>query len=186
MVAQPIADEVRVACIHQYRDLLEDLRYEAVEGLHPVACEQEVAVDIEIATIVAVCLHSQRFQHMRLVQVFRDPVKLLVAKAAAVGALDADVVRVLAAALVGANDGVVAVDAGGDTGPDATAIVAAFDERFAAGEGVIHGLAFAFAEDSRPAASTAGHGAVVVILGEAIRETVADQDGLEINVAFLV
>lgn len=106
---------------------------------------------------------------MRLVQVLRDPVQLLVAQAPAVGAFGPDVIGVLSAALVGADDGVVAVDGSWDARPDAAAVVAALDERFAAGKGVVHGLAFAFVEDGGPAAIAAGHGAVVIVLSEAVR-----------------
>lgn len=70
---------------------------------------------------------------MRLVEVLGDPAQLLVAEAVAGGTLPADVVWVLAGSLVGADDGVVAVDAGGDAGPYASGAVAAFDERFASG-----------------------------------------------------
>lgn len=46
--------------VNEYGDLLQDRRHEAVEGLHPVAREQEVPVDVEVAAIVAICLGSER------------------------------------------------------------------------------------------------------------------------------
>lgn len=135
-----------------------------MKRLHPVACEQEIAVDVEVAAVVAVGLGPQRFNHVRLVQVFGDPVQLFVAEAVAAGTLLADVVGVLAGPLVGADDGVIAVDGGRDAGPDAPGAVAAFDERFATGQRVVHGFACAFVDDGGPAAAAAGHGAVVVVL----------------------
>lgn len=92
----------------------------------------------------------------------------------------------MARALVRTDDGVVAVDTGGDAGPDAAGAVAAFDEGFAAREGVVHGLAFAFAEHGGPAAGAAGHGTVVVVLRQAVGEAVADEDGFEVDVALFV
>lgn len=156
-----------------------------MKRLHPVARKEEIPIDIEIAAIVPVRLRAQRLNHMRLVQVFGDPVQLLIAETAVIGALDADVVGVLAGPLVGPDDGVVAVDGGGDAGPDAAGIVAGLDEGFAAGKGVVHGSTFAFVEDGGPAAVAAGHGAVPVVLSQAVDETVANKDGFEINVALL-
>lgn len=135
-----------------------------MKRLHPVTRQQEIAIDIEIATIIPIRLRSQRFNYFRLVQVLCDPVKLLVAKASAISALDANIVGVLSSALVGTYDGVVAVDACGDAGPDAARVVTTFDKGFAARQSVVHALAFAFREHARPAAVAAGHGAVVVVL----------------------
>lgn len=135
-----------------------------MKRLHPIPRKQEISINVKIATIISIRLRSQRLNHFRLVQVLSDPVELLVAQAASIGAFDADIVGVLARALIGADDGVVAVDACGDAGPDAAGAVAAIDEGFAAREGVIHALAFAFAKDGGVAAIAAGHGAVVVVL----------------------
>lgn len=146
-----------------------------MERLHPIARDQKVTVDFEVAAVVAVCLGPESFEDVWLVQVFRDPVQLLVAQASPVGTLDADIVRVLSRALVRAYDGVVAVNGSGNAGPDAATIVAAFDEGFAAREGVVHGLAFALVENGGPASVAAGHGAVVIVLGQSVREAVADE-----------
>ncbi len=135
-----------------------------MEWLHPIAGKQKVPIHVEIAAVVPIGFRSQCFQHMRLVQILGDPIQLLVAETTTVSALNPDIIWVLAGLLVGANDGVVAVDAGGNAGPHASRAVAAFDEGFAAGQRIVHGLAFTFAEDGRPAAVAAGHGAVVVVL----------------------
>ena len=104
-----------------------------MEGLHPVALEEEVAVNVEIAAVVASDLGAQCLHDFLVVQVFADPAELGIAQVAAVLALAADVVDVLACALVWAEERVVAVDGCGHAGPDAFAVVAALDERFAAG-----------------------------------------------------
>lgn len=104
-----------------------------MEGLHPVALEEEVAVDVEVAAVVGRDLGAERLHHFLVVQVFADPAELGVAQVAAVLALAPDVVDVLAGALVGAEERVVAVDGCGHARPDAFAVVAALDERLAAG-----------------------------------------------------
>ena len=185
VVAEPIADEVRVAGVDEDGDLFEDAWDQAVERLHPVAGKEEISIDVEIAAVVAVGLDSQGFDNVGLVQVFGYPAQLLVAEAVAASAFVPNIVRVLTGPLVGADDGVVAVDACGDAGPDASGAVAAFDEGFAAGKGVIHGFAFAFVEDGGPAAIAAGHWAVVIVLCQAVGQTVAYKDGFEIDVALL-
>src|SRR5690606_28615390 len=58
-VAEPVADVVGVAGVDEDRDLLEDAGDKAVEGLHPVALEEEVAVDVEVAALVARDLSAQ-------------------------------------------------------------------------------------------------------------------------------
>lgn len=106
---------------------------------------------------------------MWLVQVLCDPVELLVAQAPPISALNADVVGILARALIGTYDGVVAVDGSGHAGPDAPGAIAAFNKGFAAREGVVHGSTFAFVEHGRPAAFAAGHGAIIIVLRQPIR-----------------
>lgn len=185
-VAEPVADIIRIAGVDQDWDLLEDAGDEAVEWLHPVALEQEVAVDVEVARVVRRDLSAKCVDHILLVEVLGDPAQRAVAEVGGVLALTADVVDVLAGALVGPDERVVAVDAGGHAGPHALALVAVLDQGLAAGEGVVHSLAFAVVENSRPAAVTAGHGLVVLVLGQAVGEAVADEDGLDVDIALLV
>lgn len=88
--------------------------------------------------------------------------------------------------MVRANHDVVAIDGGGDADPVGARVVAGLDETGAAGSGLNHGLALTLVEDSWVASLTAGHGGVVLVLCEAVGETVADGDGLEVDVAVLV
>ncbi|KAI7408396.1 Carboxypeptidase Y [Hortaea werneckii] len=95
-VAEPVADEVGVTGVHQHWDLLEDVGDEAVERLHPVALEEEVTVDVEVAAVVAVDLGTECLHHLWLVEVLLDPVQLVIAEAVAATLL-ADIVWVHAA-----------------------------------------------------------------------------------------
>ena len=157
-----------------------------MEWLHPVTLEEEVAVNVEVAAVVARGFRAKRLHHSWFVEVLADPSKLGVAQVAAVLALATNVVHVLAGALVGADHRVIAVDGGRHTRPDALAVVAVLDERLAAWEGIVHSLAFALGQNSRPATLTTGHGAVLLVLGVAVGKTVANQDRLEVDVALLV
>lgn len=65
-------------------------------------------------------------------------------------------------------------------------LVAVVDKRLAARQGVVHALALALAQDRLVTTLTAGHGAVVGVLGVAISETVADEDTLQVDVSVLV
>lgn len=185
-VAEPVADVVSITSVDEDGDLLEKLGNNAVEGLEPVASEEEVAVDVKVAAVVAVDLGAEGLLDGILVQVVGDPAKSRVTQVAAVLALATDVVDVLSGALVRADEGVVAVDAGGDARPDAARIVAVIDQALAAGKSIVHGLALALVENSRVATLSASHGAVVFVLGQAVSETVANQDTLQVNVAVLV
>lgn len=60
------------------------------------------------------------------------------------------------------------------------------DEALAAGEGVIHGVALALAQNGRVATLAAGHGPVVCVLGELVSQAIADSNALEVDVAVLV
>lgn len=139
-----------------------------MERLHPITRAQEVAVDIEIAAIVAIGFCTQRFDDVRLVQVLCDPVELLVAQTSPVSALDTNVIRVLARALVRAYDGVVAIDRSSHAGKDIARDIAAFNEISASRDGVVHRTAFAFVEHGGPAAFAAGHGAVIIVLRQRV------------------
>ena len=95
--------------VDKHRDLGEDARNQTVERLHPVALEQEVAVDVEVAALVVVDFSAEGFLHVRTVQVLADPVELVVTQAATL-TFATDVIDVLAGALIRANHGVVAID----------------------------------------------------------------------------
>lgn len=186
LVAEPVADKVGITGVDQDGDLLEDLGNKAVERLHPVTLEEEVAVDVKVAAVIAIDLSTNGVANLLLVQVFADPAESAVAEVAAVLTLATDVIDVLTGALVRSNEGIVAVDGGRDTAPDATALITVVDQRLAAGKGVVHALALALAENGRVATLSAGHGTVVLILGVGISQAVADKDGLEVDVAVLV
>lgn len=186
LVTEPVADEIGITSVDEDRDLLKNAGNEAVERLHPVTLEQEVAVDVEVAAVVAGDLGTNSLHDVGLVEVLGDPAKLSVAEVAAVLALATDIIDVLTSALVRSQQGVVAVDGGRDTGPDALRVVAALNQIGAARVGVVHSLTLALAEDGRPATITAGHGPVVLVLGQAIGETVTNEHRLEVDVALLV
>jgi hypothetical protein len=184
-VAEPVADEVGITGVDQDGDLLENARNKAVEGLHPVTLEQEVAVDVHVARSVVADLSAESLHDVGTVEVLLDPLELVVAEVAA-GALGADVVGVHASALVGTDHSVVAVDGGGNARPNALAVVARLDELLAARKRVVHSLALLLIKDSGPATITASHGTVVLVLSKTIGETVTDQNGLQVDVALLV
>lgn len=186
LVAEPVADEVSIAGVDQDRDLGQDIGQKAVEGLHPVTLEQEVAVNIEVAAVVVVDFGADGLLHIITVQVLGDPAHLGVAQVAAVLAGATDVVDIATSALVRAEHGVVAVDSSRNTAPDALRLVAALDEGLAAGQSVVHGTALGLVKNGRPATVTAGHGAVLLVLGVRVGQTVANQDRLEVDVAVLV
>lgn len=186
LVAEPVADEVGITSIDEDRDLLEDTGNKTMEGLHPVTLEEEVTVDIEVAAVIALNLNAKSIHDILLVEVVADPAESAVAEVVVILALSTDVIDVLASALVGANELVVAVDGSRNARPDTAALIAVADKGLASGEGIVHAAALALAENGGVATLTASHGAVVLILGERISQAVADEDGLEVDVAVLV
>lgn len=166
-------------------DLLEDARHQAVEWLHPVTSEEEVSVNVKVAAVVLADLGTESLHDLVLVEVLADPLELVVAKTAALAVLG-DIVDVSASLLVRTDHGIVAVDGCRDARPDTLAVVAVLDQAQATRKGVVHGLALALVKDSGGSTLTTSHGAVVFVLGQAIGETVADQDRLEVDVALLV
>jgi len=108
LVAKVVADEVSVTSVDENGDLLKDARDHTVEWLHPVTLEQEVSVDISVAGIVAGNLSTESLLDVALIQVVADPCKTCVAEVAIL-ALATYIVNVLAGALVGSNEVVVAV-----------------------------------------------------------------------------
>lgn len=138
LVAEPVADEVGVAGVDEDVDLIDQGGHDTVEGFHPVTMEQEVAVDVHVAGVVAADFNAEGVHDGLLVEPLGDPAELGVAEGTAVFALGADVIDVLAGALVGADHGVVAVDGCWDADPGAFAAVARFDHGQAARKCVIH------------------------------------------------
>lgn len=186
LVAEPVADEVRVSSINEYRDLLEDARNQQMERLHPVTVEQEIPVDIEVAAVVAIDgLHAQSGHDLPFVEVLVDVAQSWVAEAAAF-AVNTYVVRVPARLLIGTENLVVAVDGGWNTAQPALALVAAANHGLAPGQGIIHRLAVAFTEHSIVTTLTASHGAVVGVLSVGVSQAVANEHRLEVDVAVLV
>lgn len=186
LVTEPVANEISITSINQDWDLLKDSWHKTVERLHPVTLEEEVAVDVKVARVVRRHLNTKGLHNLFLVEVLGNPSKSWVAEIVVVLALATDIIDVLAGALVWANHGVVAVDGGWDAGPDGLGLVALLDQGLAAWEGVVHGAALGLVEDSWVATVTAGHWAVVVVLGKWIGQAVTDEDGLEVDVALLV
>jgi len=181
----PVADKVSVTSVDEDRDLLKKTWNKSVERLHPVTLEEEISVNVKVAAVVARDLGTESLHDFLLVEVLAYPVKLVVAEAVAATLL-AHIVWVHAGLLVWANDRIVAVDGSWNARPDALAVVAVLDEGLAAWESVVHGLALLLVENSWPSTVTAGHWAVVVVLGVAIGKTVTNEDGLQVDVALLV
>lgn len=186
LIAKPVADEISVTGVDENGDLLQDTGHKEVEWLHPVTFEEEVTVDVEIAAIVAIdSLDTESSHDVPLVQVLVNVAQTRIAEAAAL-AIYAHIIRVAARLLVGPENLVVAVNRSRYTAEPALAFVAAADHRLAAGQGIVHRLALALTQNGVVAAFTAGHGAVVGVLGVGVSQTVTDQDGLEVDVAVLV
>jgi hypothetical protein len=82
LVTEPVADEVGVTGVDKDWDLFEDSWYEAVEWLHPVTLEEEVAVDIEVTAVVAANFDAELLLDICLVQELADPAKSGVAEVA--------------------------------------------------------------------------------------------------------
>ena len=186
MINWVLTDIVSITSINQDRDLLDDSRYETVEGLHPVTLEQEVSVDVKVARIVAADFGSERLHDIFSVKILGDIAEGRVTEVVGILALSADVIYVLAGSLVWTNHSIVAVDACWDTRPNALAVIAALDETLAARKSIVHSLTLARIENSGVPAISACHWSVVFILGQAISETVTDKDGLQVDVALLV
>ena len=185
LVAEPVADVVGITSVDQDGDLLKDTGNDAVERLHPVTLEKEVTVDVEVARLVVGDLSADGLHDLLLVKVALYPVKLIVAKRVAATRL-ANIVDVLASALVRTNHSVVAVDGCRHARPDRLGVVAVLNEAGATRVGVVHRLALRLIKNGGPATLTAGHGTVVLVLSKAICQTVTDEDGLEVDVAVLV
>jgi hypothetical protein len=154
--------------------------------LHPVTSKEEVSVDVHVAAVVAADLGAESVLNVLAVEVLGDVAQTRVAQVGAILTVASDIIDVAASSLVGTHHGVVAVDAGRHARPGAAGLVAALDQRLAARQSVVHGLALALTEDRGVATLTTGHRAVVFVLGVAIGETVANQNTLQVDVAILV
>lgn len=185
LVAQPVADEIGITGIKEDGHLSNESRNETVERLHPVAAEEEVAVNIHVAGIVGADFGAQRIHHLGLVQIFADILQLGVAEIAAF-AVGPYIIGVAASALVRADDCVVAVDRSGNAGPRALAVVASFNHGKTTGQSIIHGLAAGWIQHRWVSTFTTGHGSVVWVLGERISQPISNQNGLEVDVAVLM
>lgn len=186
LVTKPVADEVRIAGVNQDGNLLKEARNQAVVGLHPITVEEEVAVDVKVTGLVAIDLGTNSFADLTLVQVLANIAHTLVAQVTRILTLATNIVDVLASSLVRTKERVVAVDRSRDANPGTLCVVARLDHRLATRQSVIHRLAAGFVQDSRITTLTASHGAVVIILSQPICEAVANEDGLQVDVALLV
>lgn len=186
LVAQPVADEIGITSVNKHRDLLKDARDEEVEGLHPVAVEEEVAVDIEVTAFVAADgLNAEGLHDILLIEVAVNVAQSRVAKTSSL-AINANIIGVPTRLLIRAKNLVVAVDRGGNAAEKSLGLIAALDHGLAPGQGVVHRLALALRENSVIATLAARHGSVVGILGVRVGQAVANQDRLEVDVAVLV
>lgn len=153
--------------------------------LHPVTLEQEVSVDVKIARLIAADFDAKLFLDVLSVEISANPVKFIIAQTATL-ALLTNIVNVLAGSLERTDHCIVAVDACRNTRPDALAVIAILDKALAARKSIVHRLAFGLIENSRVSTLAAGHRSVVLVLLEAISETVADQEGFQVDVSLLV
>lgn len=113
----------------------------------------DLPIDVKVARVVLADLGTESLHDLVLVEILADPSEFFVAEVATL-ALLAHVVDVLAGPLVRSDESIVAVDRGGNTRPNGLAVVAVLNQALAARKGIIHGLALAFVEDSRPATDT--------------------------------
>lgn len=82
MVTEPVANEIGITSVDKNWDLFEDTWYKAVEWLHPIALEEEVAVDIEVTAVVAANFDAELLLDICLVQELADPAESGVAEIA--------------------------------------------------------------------------------------------------------
>ena len=186
LVAQPVADEVGITSVDQDGDLFQKAGHQTVVRFHPVTVEHEVAVNVKVARLIAVNFSTHCLAGLSLVQIFTDVAHALVTQVARVLTLATDIIGIQSSALVRANEGVVAINRRGNTKPRTFCVVARLDHRLATRQRVVHGLAGRLIQDSRVTTFATGHGAIVLVLSQWIGNTVADQDGLEVDVTLLV
>ena len=66
-----------------------------MERLHPVALEEEVSVDVEVAAVIATNFNTKLLLDVSFVQVLADVSESRVAKVAAILTLAADIIDIL-------------------------------------------------------------------------------------------
>jgi len=186
LVSEPVANVISITSVDQDWDLLDDAWYQSVERLHPVSLEKEVSVDVKVTAVIAADFDAELLLDFRLVQEFTDPSKSRVAQVAAIFTLATDVVNVLSSSLIWSNHCIVAVNACRNARPNTLAIIAVLDQALATRKCVVHSLTFTSIEDSGISTLSASHWSVVLILGEAIGQSVTDKNGFEVDVALLV
>lgn len=182
LVTHPVANEIGITRVQQDTDtILEQWGHHVVEGLHPVALEHEAHVDLHVARLVLIDLDSKRSLDILLVQVVLDSVQNRVAESTVALALFADIVGVLLGHLVGGDHLLVAVGGGGQAAEDRVGIVASLDQVGAGWVRISHLVAGGIVQD-RAVRVAAGHLGVVLVLDLGISETVANEEGGEVDV----
>ena len=159
-----------------------------MEWLGPVTVEEEVTVKLAVAALVVRNLSTESLHDLRLVQVRGNPGRLAIAQVLGVLALLTDIVYVVAGALEGADQSVVAVNGTRNAVPHALGVVAALDKRLASRESIIHGLALALIKNRAVMAAIVAtcHGTVLSVLRLGVGQAVADGNALKVDVTVLV
>lgn len=116
----------------------------------------------------------------------RDPAHLRIAKVVGIFTLSANIIDIQSGALIRANQSVVTVDGCRDTRPHGLRVIAVLDHTSTTRIGTVHSIALRVTQSRRVSTSTTSHGAVVLVLGEAIGKTVANENRLKVDVALLV
>jgi hypothetical protein len=116
----------------------------------------------------------------------RNPPHHRIAEVILILAFPTDIINVQPSALVRPHHGVVTIDGCRDTGPSRLGLVTTFNQAGAARVGIIHRLTLGITQNRRVSTFTAGHRAVVIVLGKAISKAVTNEDRLEIDIALLV
>jgi hypothetical protein len=70
-----VADEISVTGVDEDRNLLENTWHKTVKWLHPVTLEEEVSVDIKVATVICADFNTELSLNFLLVKEFADPSK---------------------------------------------------------------------------------------------------------------
>jgi hypothetical protein len=185
-VSEPVANVISVTGIDQDRDLLEEFDDKFVEWQHPVSIEEEVAIDVKVARLIRRNLGPERRYNILLVEILRDPAHFRVAKVVRIFTLPANVIDIQSGALIRADHSIVAVDGCRDTRPHRLGGIAVLDHTGTTRVGIVHILALRVAQGRWVPTFTTSHGAVVLVLGETIGKTVANENRLKVDVALLM
>jgi hypothetical protein len=182
----PTANIVGITSIDENRDLFKYSWDQTMERQHPVAGEQEISVNIEVAAVIFADFGTKLRHDSLLIQILADPAKSGIAQVARVLTFSAHIIDIVPGLLIRTNQCIIAVDAGRDARPNALRVVAVLNELLAAWQGVIHGLAFALIKYAGPCAVTASLRPVVCVLRVTIGETVTNQNRLYVDIPLLV